>query len=278
MSLDALGRRSRFKRTPTGKRLALTERDIGILRWLYRYRFLSSKQLERLLRPHSVKRFVERLGDLYHEAGFINRPIMPVATFDVHSNPIIYEITGAGVAVLDRHGGLPDRAVTFSRRPQRSINPQFLHTLAVIDTLAEIELTTTRNTDRRFVPVDEILQRAPEWVRSTPNLLSVPVTLEPGALPSLKRPWQTHIIPDALYGIEYLIDGEKRYRFFALEVERTTPTARSSARHSSVARKRAAYDALIRSRAYRDHWGIPNLDLHLVQRSSQDTGTASTNQ
>jgi hypothetical protein len=80
----------------------------------------------------------------------------------------------------------------------------------------------------------------------------------------LRRTIETAIIPDALYGIEYLIDGEKRYRFFALECERTTPAWRGNLEASSVAKKRAAYDALIRSGAFRRHWGIPNLKLHLV--------------
>ena len=137
----------------------------------------------------------------------------------------------------------------------------------VIDALLCIELATFREVGQRFVPVDEILARAPETTRSARNPLAVPVTLHPcPELPDLKRLWNTHIIPDALYGIEYLIDGEKRYRFWVLECENTTPVRRSSARHSSIARKRAAYEALIRSKAYRARWGIPNLKLNLVTR------------
>ncbi|MCR9195128.1 MAG: hypothetical protein NXH88_10365 [Hyphomonas sp.] len=43
----------------------------------------------------------------------------------------------------------------------------------------------------------------------------------------------------------------------------------------SIARKRAAYDALIRSKAYRDHWGIPNLKLNLVTRQPAQPSVAA---
>ena len=71
-----------------------------------------------------------------------------------------------------------------------------------------------------------------------------------------------------------MIDGKKRYRFWALEYERTTPERRSTTGASSTAHKRAAYDTLIASRAYRQHWGIPNLKLHLISGSSHGRAEA----
>lgn len=79
---DAIGRRSRFKRTPTHKRIVLGDRDTKILRWLYRYRYLRTPQLISFLQPKSQKRFVERLGDLFHETGLINRPQAQWRYFD----------------------------------------------------------------------------------------------------------------------------------------------------------------------------------------------------
>lgn len=267
MPLDALGRRSRFKRTPTGKRLAPTDRDIAILQWLHRYRYLTATQLSAILKPRSDKRFIERLGDLFHETGLINRPHAQWRSFDARYRPLTYELSPSGVALLERRDALSMRATTFSRRMRAGQVVQFNHAMMVVEALLAIELATIEAPDQRFVPVDEILERAPEQTRQVGNPLAIPVTLQPCAeLPGLGQPWKTHIIPDALYGIEYQTNGEKRYRFWALECENTTPSRRSSVRHSSIARKRAAYDALIRSRAYRDHWGIPNLKLHLVSR------------
>jgi len=265
MPLDTLGRRTRFKRTPTGKRLILGERDVAILRYLYRYRFLRQSDLIRLLQPKSPKRFTERLGDLFHETGYISRPTFHISQFDQRCVSMLYEISSAGVAFLEAHNELPDRAVTFSRRARGTYNPQHLHTMMIIEALVDVELATELEPNQRFVPVDEILRKAPERARNAKNPLSIPVTIYPSAEhPIVRKRMDTHIIPDALYGIEYLIDGEARYRFWALECERTSPKSRSTTEFSSTALKRAAYAALIQSKQFKVHWGIPNMKVHMV--------------
>ena len=262
--VDTLGRRSRFRRCPTGKRIMLGERDTKILQYLHRYRYLRQTHLLALMQPKSSKRFVERLGNLFHETGLINRPALQQRYFDAYASPMLYEISAKGIGYLDACGAIPARAVTFSRRVRPTANPQFLHTMMIIDALVCVECTA-RHDGHRFVPVDEVLVRAPEKTRNAPNPLSVPVTIYPtNEFPQRRSHRDTHIIPDALYGIEYLIEGEKRYRFWALECERTTPATRRSTKASSLALKRAAYAALINSRDYRKHWGIPNLKLRVV--------------
>jgi hypothetical protein len=267
---DSLGRRSRFARSLAGKRLVLGNRDVEILRWLYRYRYLRQTHLQALLNPISPKRFVERLGDLFHETGFVDRPVI-LGSFDRRASPLLYEITASGIAWLAAQDALPHRAVTFSHQSRRSYSPQFLHTMMIIEALLAIECTTLKTQRQRFVPVDEILARAPKSTRLARNPLAIPITLEPGSKASpVRRNRETLLIPDALYGIEYLIDGEKRYRFWAMECERTSPAWRSTDTASSTSLKRAAYDGLTASRAYRTHWGIPNLKLHLIDgRSSR---------
>ena len=122
---------------------------------------------------------------------------------------------------------------------------------------------------QRFVPVDEILARASKEVRNARNPLSVPVTILPSRdHPVIRSRLETHVIPDALYGIEYLVDGEKRYRFWTLECERTSPFSRTTTKASSRALKLAAYDVLIKSKAFKRHWGIPNLKLQFYSRAN----------
>ena len=192
----------------------LGPRDLAIMRWLYRYRYLRQTHLQALLTPVSPKRFVERLGDLFHETGLINRPAIHPPLFDARSTPMLYEITTKGVECLACHDALPDRAVNFSRQSSRSYSPQFLHTMLIIETLLEIECSTMRTPGERFVPVDEILARAPSTTRDARNPLSIPVTLEPDPHHGvIRKRRETYLIPDALYGVEYDIDGEKRYRF-----------------------------------------------------------------
>ena len=102
-----MGRRSWFVRSPTGKRLMLGQQDVDILRWLYRYRYLRQTHLEPLLRPRSGKRFTERIGDLFHETGLINRPVAQPGSFEGRSAPMLYELAAAGIEWLATHDALP---------------------------------------------------------------------------------------------------------------------------------------------------------------------------
>lgn len=267
MATDCLGRRSRFRRTPTGKRLFLTDRDLAILRALYRYRYLRTTQLVALLRPKSEKRLIERLGDLYHEAGLIDRPAAQWRRYDARYQPLIHELSPKGLWYLETCGPLPARAVTFVRKDRTGTTPQFDHSMMIVDALVETEIATLAANDQRFVPVDEILARAPEETRLAKKPLAIPVTIRPNRhLPALEAAFNTQVIPDALYGIEYLIAGEKRYRFFVLECEHRNPKSRSTAKLSSLALKRAAYEAVLQEGSFRDVYGVPNLALRLVEK------------
>jgi hypothetical protein len=265
-ALDRFGRRSRFRRQPTGKPVCLTERDLDILSALYRYRYLRATQLVALLRPKSEKRFIERLGNLYHEAGLVDRPEQQWRRFDARYQPIVYELSAKGLRHLESGGELPARAVTFARG-RHAPAPRFDHAMMIVDALVSAELETRHASGQRFVPVDEILLRRPRaerGVNAPKHPLAVPVTIKPNRhLPFLKKPFGMHLVPDGLYGIEHTMEGEKRYRFYALECEHRSPLSRSTASYSSLALKQAAYEALIEAKTHREAWGIPNLSLKI---------------
>ena len=261
---DALGRRSRFERTRTGKRIFLTGRDIEIMRLLYRYRFLRATQLIAFLKPKSEKRFIERLGDLYHEAGLVDRPKAQWRGLDARYQPIIYGLSKAGYRHLEAQGPLPHRVTALARTGRPGSKPNFDHAMMIADSLASTELEALATPGQRFVPMDEILARAPEETRLAANPLRIAVTIPPNrSIPRMRSAISTHLIPDGLYGIEYLIDGEKLYRFWALECENMSPQWRSKVNLSSLALKRAAYDALVKAGEHKRAWGIPNLKLRV---------------
>ncbi|MEL6503578.1 MAG: hypothetical protein AAFQ10_03890 [Pseudomonadota bacterium] len=266
MPTDTLGRRSRFKRTPKQKHIVLGDRDIEILQYLYRYRYLRQAHLIAFLKPKSEKRFIERLGDLFHETGLINRPPVQWHQCDARSTPLIHEISKSGIALLQDADALPHRVTTLSRRSYRGRSPQFEHAMLIVDTLVETEMQTNAAVNQRFVPVDEILARAPEHTRDQPNPLRVPVTIRPcREFPMVRHVMDTHLIPDALYGIEHIVEDEKRYRFYSLECERTSPYWRADPCYSSTARKHLAYRTYIQERGFKRDWGIPNLELRVVR-------------
>jgi hypothetical protein len=238
-------------RTRTGKHLALTERDMEIFRTLRRYRFLRSTYLHAFVGGASEKRFVERLGNLFHE-GYLDRPTEQWRFADVRCMPVVHELGKGGVGAASAASEV--EAVTWFRDgPHR----QFEHMLMVCEVLASIELATRGRSNVRLIPWPEILVKAPESTRSAPIPFRIPVIAGTGGL-----------IPDGLFGLEYARNGKKTYRFFALEADRgTMPIARTDKAQTSYFAKLSAYREIINRQLHRSYWGIPNLLVLTVTAS-----------
>jgi len=237
-------------RTRTGKRLALTERDLEIFRNLRRYRFLRSTYLHAFVSGASEKRFVERLGDLFHE-GYLDRPVEQWRFADARCRPVVYELGKGGLEAVGAESDAD--AVTWLRHgPHR----QFEHSLMICEILASMELATRGRDDIRFIPWPEILAKAPEATRRSAK----PYTLSVAGGES--------VIPDALFGLEYRHDGRKSYRFFALEADRgTMPVVRTGKPGTSVLAKLETYRAFLAQEGYRRSLGVPNLLVLTVTAS-----------
>src|SRR5271156_5031299 len=96
-------RRSRMRRRSTGKRIAITPRDIEIFRALGRYRYLRSTYLHALAGGASETRFKERLGDLFHE-GYLDRPAKQWEFARARYQPVVYELGEGARRVLSESG------------------------------------------------------------------------------------------------------------------------------------------------------------------------------
>lgn len=229
-------------RTGTGKRLALTARDIEIFWTLSRHRFLRSTYLYAFVGGESEKRFKERLGDLFHE-GYLDRPAEQWRFAESRFSPVVHELGRGGREIVSA-SVMPESVTWLRDGPHR----QFEHSLMICEVLASIELVC-RNSDRiRFIPWPEILAKAPKSVRFSAK----PYQFVSGEGQS--------VIPDALFGIEYKHDGRKSYRFFALEADRgTMPLIRANKDQTSYFAKIAAYREIIGCEVHKTQLGIPNL-------------------
>lgn len=254
MSQDT--RRSRMRRTPKGKRLMLTSRDIAIFRALSQYRYLRSTYLHAFAGGMSETRFKERLGDLFHE-GYLNRPEAQWRFADSRHVPVVYELGRGAMRVLKERGrGDDQRRVLLGPGAHR----QFEHSIMVCEVVASIELAAMTDPMLRFIPLTEILAKAPESARTASFPLRLPVG------PTADR----FVVPDALFGLEYLSGARPSYRFFALEADRgTMPISRTAGIQSSLAGKLGAYGELFACEAYRRHLGVPNLLVLMVTTSER---------
>jgi hypothetical protein len=241
---DAMAqRRSRMIRTKTGKRIALSPRDLELFRLLARYRYLRSTYLHAFVGGASETRFKERLGDLFHE-GFLDRPEEQWRFADCRFLPVVHELgKGGHDALLRADGGLPDAVTWLGDGAQK----QFEHAHLICAVLASIELVTRSRADIRFIPWPEMLAKAPESTRQS-------------AKPFLLSYGSESVVPDALFGLEYRHDGRKSFRFFALEADRgTMPISRASNLGTSVLAKLGAYRNILAREVHRTKIGIPNL-------------------
>lgn len=245
-------RRSRLHRSPKGKRLAITRRDIDIFRALMRYRYLRSTYLHAFVGGKSETRFKERLGDLFHE-GFIDRPAQQWQFAEARTAPVVYELGAGARRALAEFGECTDESRTFLTT---GAHRQFAHSMLICECLASIELATLSRPAIRFIPWCEILARALAQGRVVPVPFRFPVSQ--GVI----------VIPDGLFGLEYKTGAKSSYRIFALEVDRgTMPVARSNGRQTSYLAKLAAYRAIIDRELYRALLGVPNLLLLTITTS-----------
>jgi len=245
-------RRSRIRRTRTGKRLALTPRDIDIFRAVSRYRYLRSTYLHAFVGGASETRFKERLGDLFHE-GYLDRPSQQWQFADALHAPVVYESGEGARRALCESGIAVDEPRTLLAQ---TAHRQFQHSLMICELLASLEIATRGVPGLGFIPWSEVLARAPEATRASPRPFQ------------LSLPSGAYLVPDGLFGLEYVQDAKKSYRFFALEADRgTMPVERSDKGQTSYLAKLAGYQGIIAQRAYKTTWGTPNLLVLTVTTS-----------
>jgi len=255
--MDTPTRRSRMRRTRSGKRIELTDRDLEIFRWLARYRYLPSTYIHAFAGGASETRFKERLGDLYHE-GYLDRPRRQWEMANCRHRPVIHELDTGATRILDDAGIVEEPRTWFAASPHR----QFSHSLMVCEVLASIELGVRAVPGLRFIPWPEILAKAPPATRALATPIRFPSATRAGG-----------VIPDGLFGIEYGGAEKRQYRFFALEADRgTMPIARSKPDQTAYLGKLTAYHDVLSAQAYKPHLGIPNLLVLTLATSERRLG------
>lgn len=274
---DTVGRRSRFYRQPSGKRIQLTERDIQLFRLLWQFRFLRSDCIVSHFQPKSPKRLIERLGDLFHETTLINRPAAQWKEAKAEYKPIVYELSNSGIKALHSSGSnalLPDTVVNFGGGPGHTIT-QFHHGLQISETLFEIAnslsskvRTSTMDNDvsldgtapKSFISESAILKKISSNKSQDLKRVRFETTIpKTPFVPFQKIATTVEIIPDAFFAIEQTDNHQSVYRFYALEVERKNPLKRCTLAKPSTLKKLLAYKALLNARGFERQLTFPNL-------------------
>lgn len=265
-----LKRRSRMSRRASDKRIELTPRDLEIFRLLARYRYLRSTYIHALVGGKSQKRLIEQLGHLYHEGGYLDRPAQQWQAINARYMPVVYELGEAGSRALEAAGS-SEAGSSLELKAHHREHRQFNHELMICEILGSIELGTRADAALRFIPSHEVLAKAPETTRRLANPFAVPISVS-HKIGDKIHSWDKPLVPDALFGIEYATEGQKRYRFFALEADRNSePIMRATLQQSSFARKIVQYREVIAQTIHKTYWGLPNLFVLTVTTNERHT-------
>lgn len=242
---DALGRRCRTKPISTGKHITPQPRDLLWFEKLAEHGPLPSSFLLAFAKDshRSEKRAKERLTDLFNEdrtpdkGAYLTRPPQQFRTLDARYNQLVYNLSPAAVAVL-RKSGSPIRSAR---------SGPWQHSLMVSCITASIELACRERDDLNYIPQSKILARADTALRWPTEICD----------PDSGATFKKDLLPDAVFGLEYLTPAGKRYRFHALEADRATEPLRSPEIHrKSFVRHLLQYGHYIERGGYREHLNL----------------------
>lgn len=230
----------------TGKLIRLTDRDLLWMQKIHEHGPLSTAELLAFSEAggQNKSRAQHRLTDLFNEDNtahgktYLSRHPQQFQTIDARYNKLIYGLTETGKEAL-KDANLWSDWVHHPGGP-------FWHHRMVAKITAEVEIECRRSDDRNFIPGWRVLDRAQKRLR-------YPVTFkDPGTGRTLKR----DLIPDQIYGIEYLTEDGPRYRFYVVEAERGTNPKTTTKDRKSVERMKAMYGVYIGQGKYKDHLGL----------------------
>lgn len=244
-------RSPRFNRIPNLPDINLTDRDREIIRLVYRYRFLRSGHITRLI-SGSEQQTIRRLYRLFHH-GYLTRPRAQLAYYgEPGSRKLVYGIGNRGAKLL-KDEGVNVAHLRWNEKNQ-DIGRMFLdHELAVSEIMVEFELACRRSGNLRCVSHKELSLSDPpfRWCGR------------------VERNVTLGLVPDAMFAFENSANTEARTHYF-LEADRgTMPIIRKNFARTSFYRKLVAYEATWVRGIHKRRWGIPRFRVLTVTTSEE---------
>ncbi len=244
---DSIGRRSRMKPQTTGKRIRLTERDLVWMHKLHEHGPLPTSMLHDFTKhlATNYQRTQNRLTDLFNEDNnahgkpYLIRPPQQFNIIDARYRELAYDLSDTGKKVLKEND-------LWHEPMGRSPGPWWhAHELAKV--IAQYEIDTLDKPDLEYIPGWFILKRANTTLRH-PTTFKDPVS---------GKMMTKDLIPDALFGLKWTVDGEEYFRFHCVEVDRgTEPKSSSNPNRKSLERTKAQYEDYVNNSKFRTHLRI----------------------
>jgi len=250
-----------FTRPETPREISITDRHVGLLKNLARLRLSSSAQLA-ILDGGSAQK-VERALLALWENGYIERPTAQAATRRVEpgSRSLVYGLSRKGAGYLRRHGFDVSRPLLDGIDKQNVAGWRFIaHSVGVANFFVQLQLAIRQRPDLQLLERADILDDAPKALQRVKLDARIPI----GG--SYRR---CAVIPDGLFGLRFLAEGEESY--FMYEKDRgEMPVTRYRNQYGTYfAKKMATYLEASRQQKHVSEFGIPNFRV-LVETTTME--------
>lgn len=233
---------SRFSPFTSGSLVVPTERDVEILRHVYKHRFVRSSHLTSLL-GGSSQVVLRRLTAL-HRDGYLERPwVRRQSSTRGGSDPLVYGLGARGKDLLNEILSVHPRRLSWLASHQIDTRDSLEHALMVTDVMVGIERACRAAEHVRFIDPAEIAASVLGTDGMRENRLNTfrwQAVIEHRGMPV-----RVEVIPDQVFGLRFSDrpNGHDTI-FFFLEADRgTMPVKRKDIERSSFHRKLRAYHA-----------------------------------
>jgi hypothetical protein len=250
-----------FQRAEAPAGMELTPRDLRLLAYVARYRFLSSAHLAALDggSPQGVLRCLRSLYD----HGYLDRPKAQLAMLhDEGPRPFVYGIGKKGARALREYGSRIDDSVDWSEKNKRAGAIYLAHTLGIADFMVGLELACRAHGGISIIDEEHIIAAAPAETRGAREPLRwEAVSVEHGK----RERWS--VVPDGVFGLSFP-DGTAAY--FLLEYDRgTIPIFRRGGDHRSIRRKLKTYYDGWRAQRHVEQFGLKQMRVLMITSSAE---------
>jgi len=225
---------------PEAHGLVLTPRDIEIIWAVYRFRFLTTDQIQLLTKSTSRSKLNDRLRALWGN-DYLDRPEVQRQFFAyAEKRPTIHSLGNAGAEWLANNRGIHfPKSVDWRAKNKNIKSGDFiLHTLGVAETMLQIERDVEAVEGLRVIDRDEVWLCSPRYK---------PTAKKPFELPTV-LPWKDggkvsrNTVPDRVFGIAESRGDRPTRGLQFLEYDRCTESyAKASATQSSILQKLLGY-------------------------------------
>lgn len=256
--------RPRRRRSGDPPPFQITPRDLDILRFVARRRFVHSDHVRSAI-PGSEKNLSNRLKGLF-EHGLLDRP---ECQYDFYrpgggSGLAVYALAQKGAELLaDQDGFRTGPRVSWLAKNKSAGRPFLEHTLAITNFVVALKADAARHGGIDLTDDEALIARLPEATRRRRQPLRLTTAVvHRGTRLTLS------VEPDYAVSLGFIALGRRAN--FLVEIDRgTMPVARSDLQQTSVLRKLLTYDALWRAKAHTTELGWRNFRVLFVTATSE---------